>query len=453
MSLSSLWLTIPAFEPHCEKNFVEYVVISLMMLVGGLAWAYVLSMLCSIFSALNPRETEFKNLMDELGYFMEDRGFSDMHKRRLRDFFTYTKDFSRESGYASIFNQMSNKLRADTALIIGEKHLARVWYLTSEDLGRRGPGCEKGFLCEVALNMRPAVYEMHEPLGLDSLTIIRSGLVAKRMRLLGAGQVVGIDCILAEHHSGLRDDDPINCLSFVQAAHISRDTLFSLADNYPDALATLKMAARHMTIRQALIIFYRKFVKLNRKLPGRMETVVGSVMMNDYEGSKQAHTDMRAASPVGHGGGGSSAAVEQRLDELTQMVRALTINFDRLQGGGRLEGRGSSLGAKASFLAEGSKRGHRGGGPGKSFSRNRSVIGNLSKQLAEPGEDEDKAGKGGGRGGVAGEQGKAGRSDARSRSTTCGRGRSRSPAPTNSTRGQSMKQPTRGGCGGRPALS
>ena len=54
-----------------------------------------------------------------------------------------------------------------------------------------------------------------------------------------------------------------------QVASISRETLFGLAGTYPQALQTLSKAARHLTIRQALILYYRKFVRLNRRLPGR----------------------------------------------------------------------------------------------------------------------------------------------------------------------------------------
>lgn len=37
------------------QNFTEYIVISAMMLVGGLVWSYVLGSLCGIFASLNPQ--------------------------------------------------------------------------------------------------------------------------------------------------------------------------------------------------------------------------------------------------------------------------------------------------------------------------------------------------------------------------------------------------------------
>jgi len=299
------------------QNFVEYCALSSMMLVGGFTWAYVLSMLCAIFSKLDPRETEHKNMMDELVFFMEERDFDVDHKQRLRDFFTYTKDFARESGYSAIFERMSNKLRADTALIMGEQHVQLVWYL-------RKSTCEIGFLCEVALNLKPALYEIHEPLPIKKLTVISRGLVAQRMRLIGAGKVLGTDCLLKEHHQGLRDLDPVMCLSYVHVACISRDTLFSLAKDYPQADRTLKMAARHMTVRAALLLYYRKFVRHSRKLPGRVgmdEAASSAYDKRLGHGVSRRADSADLTKDVTHHGDG--AAVERQLVELKKMVAKL----------------------------------------------------------------------------------------------------------------------------------
>ena len=223
------------------KNFAEYCVLTSMMFIGGMAWAYVLSMLCSIFSALNPQETAHKNMMDSLTHFMEDRAFEPHFKQRLRDFFTYTKDYAREVGYQNLFERMSSRLRADTALAIGEGDLAKVWYLRTEV-------CEKPYLCDVALHLTPSVHEIHERLPADRLTIIfrgivaqvsacglpsmlpshrlmiafslytiiSRGLVAQSVKLLGAGCAIGVDCLVSDNHKNLKQLDPVVCLSFVQ---------------------------------------------------------------------------------------------------------------------------------------------------------------------------------------------------------------------------------------------
>ena len=321
------------------QNFAEYCTLCVMMLVGGLLWAYVLSMLCAIFSKLDPRETEHKNMMDELSYFMEDRDFDPDHKQRMRDFFTYTKDFGRESGYSAIFERMSNKLRADTALIMGEEHVQRVWYLSKSK-------CEIGFLCEVALNLKPALYEIHEPLPIKRLTVVSRGLVAQRMRLIGAGKVLGADCLLKEQHEGLRDLDPVMCLSYVHVACISRETLFSLAKDYPKAMTTLLMAGRHMTIRAALILYYRKFVRHARKLPGRGDMSDAASLAYDKKLGRASSKKLDANQDVSHYG--ESIAVEKQLNELKKMIASMAM------AQGVSVGRSSSLGLRSARTRSGS---------------------------------------------------------------------------------------------------
>merc|ERR1719440_954748 len=51
VSLVAIYGSVSNLTP---RNFMEYGVISAMMFVGGMVWAYVISALCGIFSTLNP---------------------------------------------------------------------------------------------------------------------------------------------------------------------------------------------------------------------------------------------------------------------------------------------------------------------------------------------------------------------------------------------------------------
>ena len=52
------------------QNFLEYVSLTCMMFVGGLTWAYVLSMLCAIFSKLDP-------LFDAYGWAHDEHAWTE----------------------------------------------------------------------------------------------------------------------------------------------------------------------------------------------------------------------------------------------------------------------------------------------------------------------------------------------------------------------------------------
>ena len=113
------------------------------------------------------------------------------------------------------------------------------------------------------------------------------------------------------------------CLSFVHVACISRDTLFNLAAEYPRALQTLGQASRHMTIRSALMLYYRKYVRYNKKLPGKngIEDIVEAIYDRKLGRKASMGTGKGAAKDMmGHG---DSRQMEMQLDELKAMVAQL----------------------------------------------------------------------------------------------------------------------------------
>ena len=55
--------------------------------------------------------------------------------------------------------------------------------------------------------------------------------------------------------------DPAACLSLGQVNSITRESLFTLAEPYPEAKAMLHKAMLHMTVKAALVFYYREFVK------------------------------------------------------------------------------------------------------------------------------------------------------------------------------------------------
>ena len=114
----------------------------------------------------------------------------------------------------------------------------------------------------VALNLQHHVYEARECITPDALTVIHSGLCARRLLVLTRGGVLGIDVIIKDKHWGLRDLDSAHCLTFVQTASIDRETLFSIVvGHFPVARRYLTYAAAVLTIRSA----FRRAIALWKK--------------------------------------------------------------------------------------------------------------------------------------------------------------------------------------------
>ena len=201
-------------------NSYEYAILSSMMLVGGLMWAYVLSSLCSIFSALNPHDKAYKNQMDELTYFMEAQRLPQSLRRRLRNFFRQTQDCARAEGFDEIFLRMSDQLRSETAQLVAQDSLLKIWYFNHANPRWQ---VEADYLGMVALYLRPGVFEMNERIQMDKLTVIVRGQVWQNVRMFASGGVLGIDSIIDAKHDALRELAPAHCLSFVQVKKMRAD--------------------------------------------------------------------------------------------------------------------------------------------------------------------------------------------------------------------------------------
>ena len=236
-------------------NFGEYVLYALMMLLGSLVWAWVVASLCSILATLNPHSTAFQNTMDELEYFMRERGFSQAHRVRLRDFFRQTQDYSRLASYNNLMIKMSVQLRGDTALKIGMTNLKTVWYFSLDAV-------EKEFLAVVALNLYGAVYDVKEVLPTVDLTVVMKGMAARKLRIYTKGATLGTDCVIPDERQALRELDTANCLTFVQTSQISRRSLNTIVEHFPVAKAHLRKAGAVYTLRAAFRMYYKAYKAL-----------------------------------------------------------------------------------------------------------------------------------------------------------------------------------------------
>jgi len=295
------------------QNFFEYGVISMMLLVGGVAWAAVISDMCGIVSTLNPHEAEHKNTIDQLNYMMTDRNLPHEHRTRLRTYFHQTQDFVRSDAEADIFNKMSAKLRADTAAIMGRDTLGKVWWLRSDNFD-----FEPDFVGALAISLQQAIYESNEVIQMNKLTVILKGLVARRIHLLGHGQVLGEDVIIEDRHAAIKDLEPANCLSFCATSYITRSEIFRVADSFPKAMLHLRNMALKLTLKAVLTAAYKQRANKARSNHPSFDSIVASHFKQAQETPPEWDVFGADVHQKHKGGGGQS--LEQKVDALTEKL-------------------------------------------------------------------------------------------------------------------------------------
>lgn len=274
--------------PIAPGNFFEYIIVTLMMLFGSMVWAWVIGSLCGILATLNPHTTHFRNQMDELNYFMRMNDMPQGIRERLREYFRMTQDYERQHAYDGLLHKMSIQLRGDTALQIGVKQLAAVWYFhpdpASENLAHHA--VEKEFLSVVALNLTTAAYEQREILPTFDLTIIDRGVATLRLVMLTKGKTFGKDCVMDERFHHWRSNKAAFSLTFLQTSSISRRSLFTLVQHFPNAQKRLRSAAARYTIAAAFRNAFAGF-RLHRNDRSSAYTA-GHAALAHYSGSMNA---------------------------------------------------------------------------------------------------------------------------------------------------------------------
>ena len=273
------------------RNYAEYIVITMMMIIGSMVWAWVIGSLCGILATLNPHGTAFQNLMDELNHFMRINNFSGDHRVRLREFFRQTQDYNRIHGYDKLLLKMSAQLRGDTALVIGTATLDKIWYFW-------GGECEPQFLSLVALNMHATIYETREVIPTYDLTVIDRGVVARRLVILTKGAVLGTDCVIPDHLVRFRPLEAAISLTFVQTNVVSRATLFRQVVHFPGASKSLHHAAAIYSLKGAFRLAWTIYkqalraqgvlgarVTSNEVHSGALQYTAGSAVLAAFNGA------------------------------------------------------------------------------------------------------------------------------------------------------------------------
>ena len=317
VSVVALFGGIGSIGPN---NLIEYAVLTIILFTGCFFWAYVISSITSMLSTLDPHITAFRHTMDELNHFMAENEFSQGHRVRIRRFFRATQDHVRKADSRFLLNKMSDRLKGDTALLIGVQVLNKVWYfnLTVYDI-------EKGYLASVALALENCVYEPKEKFPLEDLTVVTTGMCCVKLRIMKRGAVMGLDCLIPERRAALREgtDQFAACLRFVETASISRSSLMATARSFPKAHAHLKRVEIKITLRAAI----RAVIRIMRaeKLELRISTFKRKLWRQATETDVTQFAGLTLHKALGRAGKHVSKAAGEVVNMKGNLAGLLTI--------------------------------------------------------------------------------------------------------------------------------
>jgi hypothetical protein len=182
--------------------------------------------------------------MDALNKFMEDKGFPEDLRGRLRTFFNNAKELSKNQGYKELTERLSPKLRSD----VTEK--AASWMLKLEYFV--GHDIDIGCVVELSHHLVGSIYEQTEPIPwANGLFCCSKGVASRAGHVRTAGAFWGDDFIL--NSDTLKDKQNAYALTFVEVLFMERVYFDEVLEEWPVEKALVRKACVNMAVRRGIL--------------------------------------------------------------------------------------------------------------------------------------------------------------------------------------------------------
>ncbi|KAH8075297.1 voltage-gated potassium channel [Aureococcus anophagefferens] len=202
-------------------NQAESAMITTVMIMSAVFWAFMIGNFCSLVSTMNVHESMFRTRMDNLNSMMTDRKFPTELRRRCRMFLLNSKQHQRMATYSDIENYFSLSLRGEVAATSNEEWIKKVWYLRNSS---------KDFIIELSQSLGTMMFAPMEAINVAyTLFILQAGIAARKGRILSKGSVWGADFIVRD--TDLIDRTCAASLSYTMVLCIGREHILEILEN------------------------------------------------------------------------------------------------------------------------------------------------------------------------------------------------------------------------------
>lgn len=250
---SGMTITSIGYGEMLPLNSQERLVCTILMLLSGVIWTYILSSATSIASTLDPNGVLFTTTMDQLNYFMRERELPRQMRRELRTYFEKARQVREVNDDTNLIDSMSPLLQGTVSFAANRKWLDKIWWLSS--LG--GQRESREFIAALAKALRLRAFIAEERPALGQLYVLRRGMCVKNWRFLGGtgkgGEVWGDDMIIDS--LALMDHSQAVAITYIETFTLSRESLDQASGGFPALEATIDTAARKLRLQRALVLY------------------------------------------------------------------------------------------------------------------------------------------------------------------------------------------------------
>ena len=223
----------------------QYIMFLVSILIGSVTWAMVVGTICGMMATADPHKIAFRQQMDSLNYFLKDMEMPEEIKVSCRQYVRNKREVHKQQSYDELVDWLSPGLRGPVLLHMCGRALRNVWYLNELN----DPDC----LVKLAMCLQRAAYPARERIpALDTLKIILKGIAAKGGAILYGFNfdMWGEDIIL--HAQVLRDKRYATALTYVEVDTLSRNDLYDVLEDFPQAAASVKDSAIRVALKRTV---------------------------------------------------------------------------------------------------------------------------------------------------------------------------------------------------------
>ncbi|KAL1515906.1 hypothetical protein AB1Y20_002520 [Prymnesium parvum] len=241
-------------------NTAEQIVCSIVMLLSGMLWGYLVGVFCSL-AAASPSIQAFQNELSELNKFMASHNLSSDLRFRLREFIHETVHLRNAEARNVLISKLSPAMQGEVSLLVNQRWLCKVWYLER--------GMQLELLIEIASRLKAQVFAPWEFCPAGAMYILHRGTVLWAGRPRAPGSAWGDDVLLS--NKDLHLTFSAIAITYLWVFTIDGAQLHAAIRKFPKSAPKLYLIARQWTLRRALVrLAERKCIAEGKCFRGRL---------------------------------------------------------------------------------------------------------------------------------------------------------------------------------------
>lgn len=238
-------ITTVGYGDVTPTNRDEYIVVTVIMILGGFLWAYVIGGICNVVSSMNVDTRQFQQDFDRVNAMLDDLGMPASFCVYVRRYLFNAETMLRRNTYDDLITLLTPHQQREIAVHRSRANLVTIPYF--RDMSSE---C----VLKIYAALTQMVYAPQETMDLPhTLYIIANqGVVAKGGMVFSRGSCINADFILDDED--LFDDAGVGvALTFVQCECLHLDVLNGVLSAFPkDAAVVRKSKIRISFLRRML---------------------------------------------------------------------------------------------------------------------------------------------------------------------------------------------------------